>query len=628
MRKVIFSIAFANVFLGAMAQSDSVKTQTLDEVVVTATKFAKNISETGKVLTVIDEEQIKRSVGKDLSQLLNEQAGLTVNGSNSNPGKDKSVYLRGAANKYTLVLLDGVPLNDPSGIDGGAYDLRMIPLNQIERIEILKGSQSTLYGSDAIAGVINIITKRGGDKSISGSGTLSYGSFNTKKAVATVAGQTSIFDYNVGYSHLDSDGFSEAKDQTGNGNFDKDGVTQNSLQANLGITPSKSLSIKPFFRYNTFISNYDDGSFQDSKVDHSKSELINTGMSGKYKLQSGSINALYGYTNSARTYTSAYGVGDYKGKFQNAEVFWNHNLSSHIQLLAGVNYQHWKMFDNNATEKNPSTTISSPYASFFIKNLNGLSVELGARHNIHSKYGNNFTWSFNPSYWVTKKVKLFFNYSTGFKAPSLNQLYGQYGPNPDLKPEKSETYEGGAQLVLNNKIDIRAVVFARNIKDVIIYNSSYQYVNFNQQNDYGLEIEPSFYVTSNLTIKAFYAFVDGKAKTKTPTGNDTTYNNLIRRPKNTLGASISYRASDKLFFSAGLKTFGKRDDQYYDASFLFQKVVLSPYQLLDIYAEYKVLDGKLNFFVNFKNILNQDYQEVAGYNTMKFNATGGVTARF
>jgi len=117
-------------------------------------------------------------------------------------------------------------------------------------------------------------------------------------------------------------------------------------------------------------------------------------------------------------------------------------------------------------------------------------------------------------------------------------------------------------------------------------------------------------------------------KTKNSTGKDTTYNNLIRRPKNTFGASISYQASQKLFFSIGLKTFGKRDDQYYDASFLFHKVVLSSYQLLDVYAEYKAFKGKLNFFVNFKNILNQDYQEVAGYNTMKFNATGGVTARF
>jgi Outer membrane cobalamin receptor protein len=168
------------------AQQDSLKTTQLNEVVVTATKFPKSQSETGKVLTVIDQNQIRQSAGKDLAQLLNEQVGMVINGSNSNAGKDKAVYLRGASNAYTLILIDGVPMNDPSGINGGAFDVRLLPLDQIERIEILKGSQSTLYGSDAIAGVINIITRSAGDEKLQASGTLGYGSYNTFKANASV----------------------------------------------------------------------------------------------------------------------------------------------------------------------------------------------------------------------------------------------------------------------------------------------------------------------------------------------------------------------------------------------------------------------------------------------------------
>ncbi len=627
MRKFIFIFAFATACVIAHAQTDSLKSRTLDEVVVTATRFPKSVSETGKVLTVIDETQLRQSAGKDLSQVLNEQAGIIVNGANSNPGKDKAVYLRGAASKYTLILLDGIPLNDPSGVDGGAYDLRMLPINQIERIEILKGSQSTLYGSDAIAGVINIITKRSGEKSFGGSASVSYGSYNTLRTSAVVAGKTNGIDYNIGYSHFDTDGISEAKDATGSGNFDKDGVTQNSFQANLGFKLNEALHVKPFFRYNTFFGNFDDGSYQDSKTNFSRSELLNTGLSANYQLPKGSITALYGYTNSSRNYTYSFGSYNYNGKFQNADVFWNSNVSDHIQLLAGLNHQNWKMLDTTAVEKNPVITITSPYASLFFKNINGFSMELGARHNIHSKYGNNFTWSFNPSYWFARSVKLFFNYSTGFKAPMLNQLYGQYGANPDLKPEKSETAEVGAQFVSSNKsFDARATFFTRSIDDVIIYNSQFQYVNFDQQSDYGFEFEPSYHL-NKLTIKAFYAFVDGKVKTKTATGADTTYNNLIRRPKNSLGVTIGYQFNTNLFASVGLKTFGQRNDQYYDASFSLQHTVLQAYQLLDVYAEYK-FKTRFRFFVDGKNLLNQDYMEVAGYNTLKANVNVGVVANF
>ena len=159
MKKFSFTLIVLALIQFAKAQTDTTKETVLDEVVVTATKSPKKLSETGKVIKVITKEQIERSGGKDLSQLLNEQVGITVNGATSNPGKDKSLYLLGATDKYTLILLDGIPLNEPAGV-GGSFDLRLLSLNNIERIEILQGSQSTLYGSNAVAGVVNIISKK------------------------------------------------------------------------------------------------------------------------------------------------------------------------------------------------------------------------------------------------------------------------------------------------------------------------------------------------------------------------------------------------------------------------------------------------------------------------------------
>ncbi len=168
------------------AQKDTV---TLDEVVVTANKLEQKQSTTGKVITVITKEQIEKSGGKTISQLLNEQAGITINGAFNNAGSVQTVYTRGASPGRTLVLMDGIPLNDPSTITTD-FDLNFFSVNDVERIEVCKGPQSTLYGSDAIAGVINIITvKKDTKKPFNIKATLSQGSLGTSRNNVQVFGK-------------------------------------------------------------------------------------------------------------------------------------------------------------------------------------------------------------------------------------------------------------------------------------------------------------------------------------------------------------------------------------------------------------------------------------------------------
>ncbi|MBL7870048.1 MAG: TonB-dependent receptor [Cyclobacteriaceae bacterium] len=605
------------------AQQDSVRQ--LSEVVITATKFPKSLSETGKVLTIIDEDQIRRSTGNDITQLLNEQVGLVVNGANSNPGKDKSVYLQGAKNDYTIILLDGVPLNDPSGVSGGAYDLRLISLDQVERIEILKGSQSTLYGSDAIAGVINIITKSGGERPIELIGALGYGSYNTVRGNVGVRGSTKVLDYSLGYSHLNTDGISEAKDENVTG-FDKDGAVQNSFQANLGFKPNSKLLLKPFFRYNQFEGKYDGGAFTDDVLNQYTGTLLNTGVHANYSLNKGSVHAQYSYDQTDRSFDGTYGKSEYRGKFNHTEVFMNYQMRKEIQLLAGITRQDLKMLDTASVEKNPSVVLTSPYVSLFSA-FGNFSAEVGGRYTNHTKFGEALTYSINPSYRFQNGLKLFLNLSTGFKSPSLYQLYGQYGANPYLKPERSQSLEGGVQgVAVNTKMEWRAVVFSRSVKDVIIYAYPTN-INLDQQDDKGIELESSLQVTSRLKISAFYAFVTGAVTTKI-NNQDTVFNNLIRRPKNTIGVNMGYQFSKQLFMSLNLKTFGQRDDLYFDlTTFTNQSAKLSAYALLDFHTDYKLKNQKVSFFVDIKNLLNQDYQEVYGYNTMGINVNGGINIR-
>ena len=349
----------------------------LDEVVITANKFPNKTSLTGKVVTIITKEQLERSGGKDLSQLLSEQAGVYIGGANSNAGKDKSVYLRGARIDHTLVTIDGVPVYDASGI-GSNFDIRNISIASIERIEILKGSQSTLYGSDAIAGVINIITKKIIVKSFSGNGLLSYGSNKTFRGNAVITGKTGIIDYNVscnsfcikkitGNIVINNSGFPSdtrialkgfitaiagviniitkkiiVKSFSGNGllsygsnktfkgnagitgktgiidynvscnffdtkgineaasnatNADKDGFKQNSLQTGLGIQAGKNIRIQPYLRYSKMEGDIDQGTFTD-ELDYTYTQKsFQAGVRNEFAFGKTKLNVLYNHNH-------------------------------------------------------------------------------------------------------------------------------------------------------------------------------------------------------------------------------------------------------------------------------------------------------------------------------------------
>ncbi len=607
------------------AQQDSLRSTTLSEVVVTATKFAKNVSETGKVLAVIDQEQLARAGGKDLSQILNDQVGLVINGANSNPGKDKSVFLRGAAGKYTLILIDGIPVNDPSGIDG-AFDIRLLSVDQIERIEILKGSQSTLYGTDAIAGVINIITKTKGTRPVGATAVVNYGSYNTLRAHAGVSGTTDKVDYQIGYTRFQTDGLSEARDTTGTAGFDKDGQAQHAVQASLGWKPGKRLNLRPFVRYNSFDGAFDAAAFTDEANATYKAGTLHYGLTGDYQYHKGAVSWLVAHNQTERTYSNTFGVNDYEGRFNHGEVFFRQDLTSRYQLLGGLSFQHFGMTASGSSSDIPDFNIVSPYFSFFVNNLAGFSAEVGGRYVNHSVYGNNVTVSINPSYLINNRYKLFVNFGTGFKTPTLTQLYGPFGANENLKPEQSLSFEGGAQWVSAGKrTEVRATAFWREIDQAIAYTTGY--LNWDKFNDKGIELE-FLYHGDKISVSAFYAYVEGKITIPDGSGTETRPNDLLRRPKHTVGFNATYRLTEKLLAGINVRTFGKRNDLYFDfGTFTTVPVVRDPYQLLDVYLEYAITKH-LKVFGDFRNLLNQDYYEIYGYSTQGFNANAGLRAMF
>lgn len=624
--------------LVALAQE---KKLNLDEVSVTATKFSKKSSETGKVVSIITREEIERSGGKNINDLLNTQPALNLNGANGNRGTNISTYLRGAPSGYVLILIDGMPVNDPSQISS-EYDLNLINLEMVDHIEILRGGHSTLYGSDAMAGVINIITKKGGEKPVSVNALVTGGSYTTFKESLGVNGSLGKFDYNVSVTNEKSDGFSSAKDTLAskdtNSNFDKDHFHLQAASVNLGWQITSNMMFRPFARFSKTKSMIDYGAFTDDKDFKGKSSDVAAGFSSNYKLNAADFYLNYSYNNVKRYFLNdsiprlgEYSLSDMRGELHNAELYGKFDLSEHFEVLAGTSYRFSNSYqiskyispfwtsESEMTPDSTKSTIASAYASFFLKNLAGFDFELGGRYNHHSTYGNNFTYTINPSFLIDGNTKLFVNISSAFKAPSLYQLYAPIYGNASLKPEKVQSYEAGFQTVFEDgKVKVGLSAFKRNGKDVIAFTT--HYVNYNEQKDEGMEVEGEFLPYKGLTLKTYYSLVYGKVKTQ-----NATFNNLYRRPRNTVGLNAGYKVSDNFFVSTNLKVVGKCVDPFFDTN-TFQTVnlTLNNYFLLDAYAEYKLFK-KLKLFVDLKNITDEKYVETTGYNTRGFNVNGGLS---
>lgn len=624
MKKVILLVSALASTASLMAQQEP-ESQGLEKVTVTATRFPKKLSETGKVVNVITRADLERAGGKDLAQVLNEQAGLIINGSNSSAGKDRSVYLRGAANAYTVILINGVPVNDPTGV-GGAYDLRMLPAESVERVEIVKGAQSTLYGTDAIAGVINIITRKGSGKAANLYGGVSYGRYNTLKANAGLSGSFNESSYNISFIHDETGGIAEARDTLGTQNFPRNGMLRNSLSVDIDGAVTGNFHVKPFFRYTYFKSSFANDAFAGGE-NRFMSELLSAGTQAQYSFDKGSVTGIFSFDDVKREYPDGF-VKSYEGSKKTAELFNRVDWHQHFQTLLGLRYDNITMKNPNPANFDTSIQMVSPYLSLFLKDWKGFNLELGGRLNNHSKYGNTFTYSVNPSYLINNQLKVFVNYGTAFRAPALSELYGSFGANPNLKPEESHTFEGGVQYTgSNDKLDVRVVAFRRNTKNIIAYQNQ-QYTNYNRQEDQGIEIEPTINITENIQLKLFYTFVEGKVTTPALT-SDTTYNNLFKRPRHTFGINLGYQITPDFYVSTHFQNFGKRNDLYFEPVPPYGQltVPLASYSLWDVYGEYAFLKSKLKVFAQVNNLLDADYYEVYGYSVLGRSLNAGIRFR-
>lgn len=637
LKHTIWAIFIASLFTySAQAQSQSqskpsdeaaADTLKLNSIVVTASKMPQSQRETTKPVQIIDRAEIEKNAGRDLSQILNQQSGIRVNDSFGAPSNGRILYLQGAAATNTLILIDGLAINDPSGT-GGLFDLRLLSTENIERIEILKGSQSTLYGTDAIAGVINIITRVGGDDLVNGNATISYGSFDTfDRNVGLNGTLTDGVRYNLSYSRKSSDGFSAAENPENTGSFGNDGFLMDSFFGRFDLSGPSNLSISPTIRYSDYSGDYDGGAFTDADNEFNLS-MFSPGVQVKYASDSFRINADYNYTHTDRAFRNSFGENEFEGRFHNSDIYANVSLSDYVKVLAGINYQDFSI-PGGDEQADQDASISSPYTTVYLEDLNGFSTELGYRLNSHSEYGSNSTYSISPSYALSEQVKLYASYSTGFKAPTLDELFGPFGANPGLEPQKSRYINIGTEAyLLDQSLKLGAQLFSREIDDLIIYSAN-GFLNRDRQNDRGVEFSADLILNGSVSVGGWYNYLDGEITTQGDSG-EVTEDNLIRRPTHSIGLRAGVEVLENLTVRVNGEYNGERTDLYFNPAngFAAEDVTLDPYLLVNLFTEYSFLDRRFSLFADFKNLLNSDFTEVYGYNTTGTSVQAGLKLNF
>ncbi len=618
-------------------QKDSITSKTdLKEVVISDSKFALPKEKSGKVIAKITQEQLKNSAGLSVATLLNTVSGIEINGNQNGSGKNLGLYIRGGKSNQILILIDGIPVTDASGISL-EYDLRLLPVEQVESIEIMKGASSTLYGSGAATGVINITLKKATSNTMGADAYINLGTNNTatsKKTAAqdcnqgfSVHGTANKINYFASLNSTETGGMSQVKAPTADVNYEEDRFSRINYLGKVGFKATEKLTFDFFGNYDKMNIAYDGGfdatGTNDTKLNQSKSEQFRYGFMPKYKYQKGQFMLNSSFNKIVRTYdefdsySSSIGVSNYESRSVNVDGYNKYEFSKTLFLVTGAQFQFHDMKSttpySSIAAENSKFNMIDPYFTTVYTSDFGLNLNLGARWNHHSQYGNQLVYNINPSYdFKSIPLKLLTSYSTAFVTPSLYQLYSEYG-NLDLTPEKNSTIEAGFECnLLNKKIKWNTVGFYRETTNFIGYITKYTNIDGTYKAK-GIETEVTFEISKNLKWNANYTF----------TQVDEALDKLI--PKHKVNAALDYHWN-KGNVNLNYQYTDARNDIYYNGiTFASQKAVLDSYRLVNFSIKQQIIKNTLSLFGAVANILNEDFVENTGYSSRGRNFRLGLS---
>ena len=609
------------------------------DVVVTATRIETPSKEVASSITVITRADLDRTKRSTVLDVLEDVVGTAAVRSGG-IGAAASLMIRGGNSEHTLVLLDGVEINDPMN-PSRSCDLAHIALDQVERIEVLRGPQSTLFGSDALGGVVNIITRTGEGRprwSLYGSG----GSLSTAESRLGISGSSRRVAYSLGASYLQSGGISAA-DKGFAGNTEKDGYRNLTLTGRAGLKLAHDLDLDLAVRglltkseIDNFGGAYGDDPNNSQRTDSlfARAQLRGLYGNGRWESRLGAAVIRSRRLND-NPVDGAHPFDSEKGSFRSGllKVDWQNNIFLHPSntLTFGAEYD----AEQGSSEYRSESLWGSFVSDFPGRKAGDLGIYVqeqirfrgrffataGVRIDSHSRSGSAVTYRVAPAWFIARTgTKLKATLGTGFKSPSLYQLYAPptaWGPigNEGLKPEESTAWDAGfEQDLAGGRLRLGATYFRNRFRNLISFDNVHGYVNVGRAETNGVELTGEAAPCAALSITASYTRLTAKDK---GTGLD-----LLRRPRDKFSAGLDWKPLPKFDLGLKLNHVGSRSDLDFNA-WPSAPMTLRPYTLLDVNISY-AMAPRTELFLRLDNILNQRYEMIYGYGTPGFCATVGI----
>lgn len=608
------------------------------EIVITPNKLKTPINATGSSITVITEEEIKNKNTNSIIEVLKSVPGLDIVQSGG-AGGISSVFLRGANAEHTLVLIDGIEMNSPIS-PTRAFDFADITLDNVERIEILKGPQSTLYGSDALGGVINIFTKSG-QKGQKTNVSFELGSRDTYREAISTGNTIDDFAYSLAVSRQDTNGISAVKNLNTMPS-ENDGTANSAGSAKIDYKFSDMISTNFTGRINSSNSDIDNGPgfggddinrFFSNKQNYLRAQINTNFLDGK-------LTQAYGISHSSLDYKDNNDPdsehlndslrSDYKGRQTKFDFQNNYLINDYITLVAGLETEKehgssdlslvsdFGPFDSDFLGKSART--NAYYFQANIIKFENFSSSMGIRLDDHENFGNKSTWRFAPVYEISSSGTLIkSSIGTGFKSPSLYQLYSEYG-RTDLDAEETLGYDFGIeQEIIEKKLNASITYFHIDFDHLISFDpQTFLFENIADAKTSGIETSLTATPSEELTLKANYTFTDPR--------DNSTNQQLLRRAKNKANFNINYRLLQNTNINFDYSFVGKRVDNDFN-TFPATRVNLSSYSLLNLSLSHQI-DSACELTLKLHNLLDKDYEDILGYNTEGFSILGGFRLSF